>query len=33
VAAATEQVIQDGGVVHEDALGDAHEMALDGPAG
>lgn len=30
VAAATDQVIQDGGVVHEDALFDAAEMALDG---
>ena len=30
VAAATEVVIQQGGVVHEDALWDASEMALDG---
>ena len=27
---ATEAVIQDGGTVHEDALWDATEMALDG---
>jgi hypothetical protein len=30
VADATEQVIKDGGVVHEDAMWDATEMALDG---
>jgi hypothetical protein len=30
VAEATEQVIQDGGIVHEDSLWDASEMALDG---
>jgi hypothetical protein len=30
VAEATEAVIQQGGVVHEDALWDASEMALDG---
>jgi hypothetical protein len=30
VADAQEQVIQDGGVIHEDAMWDANEMALDG---
>lgn len=30
LAEATEKVIQDGGVVHEDALFDAAEAALDG---
>jgi hypothetical protein len=30
LAAATEAVIQQGGTVHEDALWDASEMALDG---
>ena len=30
VADAQEQVIQDGGVIHEDAMWDAIEAALDG---
>jgi hypothetical protein len=30
VVEATEAVIQEGGIVHEDALWDANEMALDG---
>jgi hypothetical protein len=30
VAEATEAVIEQGGIVHEDALWDANEMALDG---
>jgi hypothetical protein len=30
VADAQEQVIQDGGTIHEDAIWDASEMALDG---
>ena len=30
VADAQEQVIQDGGVIHEDAMWDVNEMALDG---
>jgi hypothetical protein len=30
VADATNHVIKDGGVVHEDAMWDANEMALDG---
>ena len=30
VADAQEQVIQDGGTIHEDAVWDAAEMALDG---
>jgi len=30
VEAATEAVIQQGGIVHEDAMWDANEMALDG---
>jgi hypothetical protein len=30
LAEATEQVIHDGGVGHEDAMWDANEMALDG---
>ena len=30
VAEATEAVIHEGGIVHEDALWDAAEMALDG---
>jgi hypothetical protein len=30
VAAATEQVIKEGGTVHEESLWDANEMALDG---
>ena len=30
VSDAQEQVIQDGGMIHEDALWDAAEMALDG---
>ena len=30
VDSAVEQVIQDGGVVHEDAMWDANELAIDG---
>ena len=30
VAAAIDQVVEQGGVVHEASLWDAHEMALDG---
>jgi hypothetical protein len=30
VTVATDQVIQDGGVIHEDTMWDANEMALDG---
>lgn len=30
VAEATDQVIKEGGVIHEDSLWDAQEMALDG---
>jgi len=29
----TEQVVKDGGTVHEDSLGDAYEMALVGASG
>ena len=32
VDAATEPVIQEGGTIHEDAVWDAAEMALDGAA-
>jgi hypothetical protein len=30
VSAATDLVVKDGGVIHEDAMWDANEMALDG---
>jgi hypothetical protein len=30
VVAATDQVVKEGGVIHEDSLWDASEMALDG---
>jgi hypothetical protein len=30
VAEAQDQVVKDGGIIHEDAMWDANEMALDG---